>query len=465
MLSDIFFGKKHISGLCNITSPVRNLLFEINPYGKNIGSALYELAHFSESPYAFFTDTEGEYYKYVNSDFEDKMLSEKDREEFINEMLGYAEISGKESKDSVFKKIIKQGTKLKAICPGLHGVMEKHKIESICVAIVSDGQDAFSVLGVVNPGKRTDIDEVLTEVADFFPIAIRNNKYISKTEKVASIDALTGLYNRLMFNYDFPRKKADLRNKYTVIYIDVNELHIFNHKFGHEAGDKMLFVISDTVSKLFLGNPMYRIGGDEFLILAKNMEWEDAKKRMSTAKEMISKEGYHISVGIAERKNGESLDDTLKNAEKIMYEEKALYYHKKTEGTEKKEFNSGIEHMETGVNELDKFLSVLGRRCSGVFYLDTKSDKAKRIIAPEFFREFEDSTHLFGKTFYNYVIGMVKSDYHRALLGLTLYSSWEKQRENREELHMSYEKTDGSKMLLTIYPVSETEAVWMFENV
>ena len=460
----LLFRESHFSEINAEETVIRNLLSDIEGQDENIVSGLCELARFTESGAAFFIDSDGSDHNYTAPEFKNLLFLKKERVDFNFELFKY--IGKRSRKNPVFEieMSLKPDKILEAGASELSDFMIRQKIENIYISVTESEESRISILGVINPGKQSKFKGMLKELTNSFSIAVRNRKYLYKTERVALIDALTGLFNRMMFDTDLPKKRADLKNKYIAIYIDVNELHIFNHKYGHEAGDKMLLSIADIICDLFRGDPMYRIGGDEFLILAKNMALEDAEKRILSAKEKIAKEGYNVSVGIAERTDGEMLDKTVKRAESKMYEEKSEHYHQKYENINKKGLDSDVERMKTGIAELDNFLSVMCKRCNGVYSVDIGTDKAKHIIAPGFFREFEDITGLYSKTFYNYVIGMVKSDYHRVLLGLTLYSTWEKQRRNKEEMHLSYEKTDGSKMSLTIYPLSETETVWMFEN-
>ena len=342
--------------------------------------------------------------------------------------------------------------------------MESHGLDRVCIAMVMERTDTVSILGVVNPGIKLKVSELLKEIAICFSIAIRNKKYLHKTESEALADALTGLYNRMCFDNDILKKQADSENRFTAIYIDVNELHIINHKYGHEAGDEMLKTIAGVFRHLFEGNRMYRIGGDEFFILAENIGMDEIEAKIAAGKERIAENSYHISVGICERSDDVSLEQAVRQAERAMYEDKAEYYREKGDNYRVKPYRVGIERMSTGIEEVDTFLRAMSKRYTGIYYVNTGSDTAEKIIVPEYFNEFADETGMFSKTFYNYIIGMVKGDYHRMLLGFTYYSSWEKVREKGEEISLSYEKIDGSKLTLTIYSVSETETVWTFEN-
>jgi diguanylate cyclase (GGDEF)-like protein len=83
---------------------------------------------------------------------------------------------------------------------------------------------------------------------------------------VERVDTLTGCGNLLSFLETFSaRLKSRTDPVFSLLVIDLNNFMAFNRKYGHAYGDSVLhwvgFVLRDT------GLPVYRIGGDEFLIL------------------------------------------------------------------------------------------------------------------------------------------------------------------------------------------------------
>ena len=86
-------------------------------------------------------------------------------------------------------------------------------------------------------------------------------------------DALTNLGNRNRFEKTIQAFEFDKHGCGTLgcIYIDVNGLHEINNHLGHQAGDRMLKTISDIFLEYFDSQDIFRIGGDEFVILCKNM--------------------------------------------------------------------------------------------------------------------------------------------------------------------------------------------------
>lgn len=140
-------------------------------------------------------------------------------------------------------------------------------------------------------------------------------------------DALTGLYNRMRYERDIREHFADPNISKACVYIDVNGLHAVNNTQGHKAGDIMLCIIADGMRKYFDTSYIYRIGGDEFVLLFSGSREESELAAQSAAlQEELDKKNYHISVGVCCGEEGELIDDLLKRAEHEMYLEKAEYY-------------------------------------------------------------------------------------------------------------------------------------------
>ena len=146
--------------------------------------------------------------------------------------------------------------------------------------------------------------------------------YIERTQ----IDTLTGLFNRETYYHDVEK----MGHKVTgVIQFDMNGLKYINDNYGHMEGDKALSTIAQVISKAAKRNMyVYRLGGDEYIILCHNGTEEDIIETATRFKELISKTEYHCSYGYSYRSKNEEVTvaDLLKEAEKKMYEDKERFY-------------------------------------------------------------------------------------------------------------------------------------------
>ena len=149
--------------------------------------------------------------------------------------------------------------------------------------------------------------------------------YIFLYTEQTQMDTLTGLYNRETLFLDIDRMGRSITG---IIEFDMNGLKYLNDNFGHAEGDKGLKTITDIAKKAAKGNMyIYRVGGDEFAILAVNATEEEIKETIAEFTEEISKTSYYCSVGYSYRGNSNmSFADLNKDAEKKMYKAKDEFY-------------------------------------------------------------------------------------------------------------------------------------------
>ncbi len=126
------------------------------------------------------------------------------------------------------------------------------------------------------------------------------NKQLRKAntslEKLSITDQLTGLFNRRHFNNMFLREfKRAYRNttSLTLIIIDVDFFKKVNDNQGHSEGDRVLVQVSKEFKKLCQrpGDYAFRLGGEEFGILATNLESQGAIEFSETIRKSIEQLG------------------------------------------------------------------------------------------------------------------------------------------------------------------------------
>ena len=95
---------------------------------------------------------------------------------------------------------------------------------------------------------------------------------IKKARKEANRDGLTGLYNQRYFERTKKRINEKVRNKtvgrFSIVVCDLNNLKIVNDTQGHQAGDEYIKEGATRLQRAFDPCKVYRIGGDEFAIVA-----------------------------------------------------------------------------------------------------------------------------------------------------------------------------------------------------
>lgn len=138
-----------------------------------------------------------------------------------------------------------------------------------------------------------------------------------------SLDPLTGIYNRIKYNKMLA--KVSQGTGCTIALIDINNFKELNDTQGHAAGDQCLIHFSALLCQ-YTGQygTVYRIGGDEFVVLSTKLSEEDFSIRIAVMQKDILKENISFSYGTAAYLPGEDLEETIKLADHRMYQNKKM---------------------------------------------------------------------------------------------------------------------------------------------
>ena len=153
----------------------------------------------------------------------------------------------------------------------------------------------------------------------------------AQLDRIAGIDALTGLYNRRSMD-KFLAAAMSCPNDFSIIMCDIDDFKKVNDTYGHKNGDKVLQAISKIiVSSLREDDFVCRWGGEEILILISGTALNPAamaaeRIRSQVEKMSVDSDGQAIkctlTIGVAERSEGKSTDDIIALADERLYKGK-----------------------------------------------------------------------------------------------------------------------------------------------
>lgn len=189
------------------------------------------------------------------------------------------------------------------------------------------GQKYALYLGVWPNMDWESINE--TTLKSVIKLYIENGVMREKLEYASEHDGLTGLYNKGKYISMTEKCFMEL-DSIAIFNFDVNNLKKMNDELGHEAGDKLIIKAANSLRKVTNNRVhAFRMGGDEFLIVAKNVtkeeteeikkRWEDELARLNTADDGID---CVIAVGVAYGDKGYDYAELFKQADERMYEDK-----------------------------------------------------------------------------------------------------------------------------------------------
>ena len=211
-----------------------------------------------------------------------------------------------------------------------HAVWQEEKPERIknLLAVPVEGRERSicGILFVYNMARKRAVLPLLKSVAFSFSLFCYNMRSYYSMKEHGETDLLTGLYNRNRYELDLPDIAGMYQTSLACIYMDVNGLHELNNSQGHEAGDEMLKAVAEEIRIRFGSDHTYRIGGDEFLIFAIDMEEETIRRLIDETERQLERRGFYISTGFSREEQVSSLQALIKMAEKKMYAAKKAYY-------------------------------------------------------------------------------------------------------------------------------------------
>ena len=207
--------------------------------------------------------------------------------------------------------------------------LKRQKIHSIVAMPIYDAGKTIAFYGVDNPPAFSleYTSDMLQIMGSFLKSCIRRRNLMRRLEDLSYKDALTQLGNR--FAMDKYVRQIDPEQSVGVVYCDVTGLKGVNDTLGHKAGDDLILRASACLAQVFADYGVFRIGGDELLVLCAQIDQDTLAERMRQLECLAAENDVNIAVGVTWQDRADThLEELLQEAEKRMYEDKAEYYKK-----------------------------------------------------------------------------------------------------------------------------------------
>ena len=188
-------------------------------------------------------------------------------------------------------------------------------------------EDTTSVLAVVGVHRGGCTLDLMRALLPYIPQAIALQKLQKQQEYLSYHDDLTGLLNRnSLVDYLANVDAAGLKSL-GALSVDINGLKNFNKEFGREYGDEVVVRVGEVLQEHFHSGEVYRLTGDEYLVLAADISYEDFTKQIYAAHTKLDNISLGlVAMGYAWEKVDIDMDKLVNNAEVMMRDEKKKYY-------------------------------------------------------------------------------------------------------------------------------------------
>ncbi len=212
--------------------------------------------------------------------------------------------------------------------------IERSGIFSLTYRLLLDGRSGYVQLKAAmvreQEGNRliiglNDVDTQVRQEKEY-------GERLAQAREQASVDALTGVRNR----HAYLEAEAQMDDRigrhgqppFAVVIMDVNDLKKVNDTAGHQAGDQYLRDACRTICDTFKHSPVFRVGGDEFVVIAQGQDYEQIDghlEKMGRYNEEASRSGgILIACGMAGFEDDECVATVFERADRNMYENKKM---------------------------------------------------------------------------------------------------------------------------------------------
>jgi diguanylate cyclase (GGDEF)-like protein len=157
----------------------------------------------------------------------------------------------------------------------------------------------------------------------------QNLRVLAVSREEATTDVLTGLGNRRLFGRDIERaaRRVAEGERMLLVLFDLNGFKQYNDSFGHPAGDSLLVRLGTNLQRAMADRgAAYRMGGDEFCILAPLGD-EGLDRIATTAAAALHEEGESFTItcaygGVVIPDDASDADEAVRLADRRMYAQK-----------------------------------------------------------------------------------------------------------------------------------------------
>ena len=179
-------------------------------------------------------------------------------------------------------------------------------------------------------------DEIGDLAKSFSAAKFHINQYMKQMQGLAFRDSLTGVRNKMAYDSylnEFEEKiQNDEISSYGIIVLDTNNLKEINDTYGHENGNEYLINSCKLICQIFVHSPIFRIGGDEFIVILTGNDLKNHRELLNSFQKGISSTrnaafpwkqiSIAYGIAIADNAKGTTIAETFNKADNNMYKNK-----------------------------------------------------------------------------------------------------------------------------------------------
>ena len=220
-----------------------------------------------------------------------------------------------------------------------YDVNDPEKTHEIFSKLHVNVHDEFTDLADSMKQMESDINNKIIELMRTNEALYETKQVASEMTELANKDGLTGVRNKIAYDNQCHQMNKDISGnklgyEFGIVMVDLNYLKNINDDYGHDSGDAALIKLCNIICTIFAHSSVYRIGGDEFVVILKGRDYKNSKKLIDEFNAKIEELNEDIDLLPAEKvsaaigystfnpKKDTCVDDVFKRADKAMYTRK-----------------------------------------------------------------------------------------------------------------------------------------------
>ena len=230
--------------------------------------------------------------------------------------------------------IIDDVEQLQKTNPAAYATLHAQEITSLIAAPIFLDNKLAGYIGIDNydSEKIKNSSYLLLSMSIFLSYAIRHRNHVDMLHRLSYHDLLTNALNRNAFMDVLSQFRPGQYASAGIIYIDINGMKEINDFYGHHQGDKILITTVAKVFNLFKPDELFRIGGDEFVIITYDLTETDFYEKFNLLRNIFCEKTnlpFSIATGSCWVKSPSDLNSLLQQADSTMYTDKKKFYYGK----------------------------------------------------------------------------------------------------------------------------------------
>ena len=230
--------------------------------------------------------------------------------------------------------IIDDVEQLQKTNPAAYATLHAQEITSLIAAPIFLDNKLAGYIGIDNydSEKIKNSSYLLLSMSIFLSYAIRHRNHVDMLHRLSYHDLLTNALNRNAFMDVLSQFRPGQYASAGIIYIDINGMKEINDFYGHHQGDKILITTVAKVFNLFKPDELFRIGGDEFVIITYDLTETDFYEKFNLLRNIFCEKTnlpFSIATGSCWVKSPSDLNRLLQQADSAMYTDKKKFYYGK----------------------------------------------------------------------------------------------------------------------------------------